>query len=262
MSSRYSGERQRASLDVAAHDAYLKGMYALNKWTDDAMRRAIADFRDAIAEDSGFAPAYAALAEAHIWLYSGLGILPATKPCRRRDGPSRRLWSSTRPRRCAQGPRPDCHEPRLGSQGGGGRAHPRAPARPGLGGGASLERMAARAARKAARPGPRRAGRGRAAGPARSPAEDADRLRPPFPPRLSIARSRSSRRSWRWSRPSPLRTMRWVMRARKGGSTTGQSRSSTRRSSWAAGRSTTLASSATPTADRETATGRRRTCRS
>jgi serine/threonine protein kinase/cytochrome c-type biogenesis protein CcmH/NrfG len=69
---------KRASLDVMAHDAYLKGMYALNKWTDDSMRRAIADFREAIAEDSGFAPAYAALAEGHVWLYSGLGILPAT----------------------------------------------------------------------------------------------------------------------------------------------------------------------------------------
>ena len=66
---------KRAAFDVAAHDAYLKGMYALNKWTDDSMRRAIADFREAIAQDSGFAPAYAALAEAHIWLYSGLGIL-------------------------------------------------------------------------------------------------------------------------------------------------------------------------------------------
>jgi TolB-like protein/Tfp pilus assembly protein PilF len=69
---------KRAVLDVMAHDAYLKGMYALNKWTDHSMRRAIADFREAIAEDSGFAPAYAALAEGHIWLYSGLGILPAT----------------------------------------------------------------------------------------------------------------------------------------------------------------------------------------
>jgi serine/threonine protein kinase/Tfp pilus assembly protein PilF len=68
---------KRAALDVMAHDAYLKGMYALNKWTDHSMRRAIADFREAIAEDSGFAPAYAALAEGHIWLYSGLGILPA-----------------------------------------------------------------------------------------------------------------------------------------------------------------------------------------
>jgi serine/threonine protein kinase/tetratricopeptide (TPR) repeat protein len=67
----------RPSLDVVAHDAYLKGMYALNKWTEHSMRRAIADFREAIAEDPGFAPAYAALAEGHIWLYSGLGILPA-----------------------------------------------------------------------------------------------------------------------------------------------------------------------------------------
>jgi adenylate cyclase len=68
---------KRASLDVRAHDAYLKGMYALNKWTDQSMRRAIAHFGEAIAEDSTFAPAYAALAEAHVWLYSGLGIMPA-----------------------------------------------------------------------------------------------------------------------------------------------------------------------------------------
>jgi serine/threonine protein kinase/tetratricopeptide (TPR) repeat protein len=66
-----------ASFDVLAHDAYLRGMYALNKWTGDSMRRAIADFRDAIARDSGFAPAYVALAEGNIWLYSGLGVLSA-----------------------------------------------------------------------------------------------------------------------------------------------------------------------------------------
>ncbi len=68
---------KRAPLDLEAHDAYLKGMYALNKWTEHSMQRAIANFRDAIAQDPGFAPAYAALAEGHIWLYSGLGILPA-----------------------------------------------------------------------------------------------------------------------------------------------------------------------------------------
>jgi eukaryotic-like serine/threonine-protein kinase len=70
---------QQASLDVLAHDAYLRGMYALNKWTDDSMQRAIGDFHDAIARDGGFAPAYAALAEAYIWRYSGLGILPASE---------------------------------------------------------------------------------------------------------------------------------------------------------------------------------------
>ncbi len=67
----------RASLNVPAHDAYLKGMYALNKSTDVTMRQAIADFNQAISEEADFAPAYAALAEAHIWFYSGLGILPA-----------------------------------------------------------------------------------------------------------------------------------------------------------------------------------------
>jgi serine/threonine-protein kinase len=57
----------------------LKGIYARNKWTADSMHRALADFRDAIDRDAGFAAAYAALAEGHIWLYSGLGILPATE---------------------------------------------------------------------------------------------------------------------------------------------------------------------------------------
>jgi serine/threonine protein kinase/tetratricopeptide (TPR) repeat protein len=69
--------QERASLNVPAHDAYLKGMYALNKWTDAAVRHAIVDFNHAIAQDAGFAPPYAALAEAHVWLYSSLGILPA-----------------------------------------------------------------------------------------------------------------------------------------------------------------------------------------
>jgi serine/threonine-protein kinase len=69
--------QRSATLDVAAHDAYLRGMYALNKWNDDSMRRAIVEFRTAIGQDAAFAPAYAALAEGQVWLYSGLGILPA-----------------------------------------------------------------------------------------------------------------------------------------------------------------------------------------
>jgi serine/threonine protein kinase/tetratricopeptide (TPR) repeat protein len=68
---------ERASLNVPAHDAYLKGMYALNTWTDAAVRHAIVDFNEAIAQDADFAPPYAALAEAHVWLYSSLGVLPA-----------------------------------------------------------------------------------------------------------------------------------------------------------------------------------------
>ena len=67
----------RPALNAAAHDTYLKGTYQLHKWTEHSVRRAIGHFRDAIAEDGRFAPAYAALAEAHIWLYSGAGICPA-----------------------------------------------------------------------------------------------------------------------------------------------------------------------------------------
>jgi len=54
-------------------------MYALHQWTEHSMQGAIANFRDAIVRDPGFAPAYAALAEGQIWLYSGLGILPAAE---------------------------------------------------------------------------------------------------------------------------------------------------------------------------------------
>lgn len=70
---------KRTPLDLAAHDSYLKGMYALNRWTDESTASAIDKFRDAIARDPRFAPAYTALAEAQIFLYSSLGILPATE---------------------------------------------------------------------------------------------------------------------------------------------------------------------------------------
>lgn len=68
-----------ARFDAIAHEAYLKGMYALNKWTPASVAQSIADLRAAIAQDPGFAPAYAALADAQIWLYSGVGIMPASE---------------------------------------------------------------------------------------------------------------------------------------------------------------------------------------
>jgi serine/threonine-protein kinase len=54
-------------------------MYALNKWTEDSVRRALGEFREAIARDAAFAPAHAALAEGLLWLYSGLGIVRAAE---------------------------------------------------------------------------------------------------------------------------------------------------------------------------------------
>ncbi len=68
---------RRLELDVAAHDAYLRGTYAMHTWSEPAMRRAIAQFSVAIERDPGHAPAYAALGEAHVWLYSGVGIVAA-----------------------------------------------------------------------------------------------------------------------------------------------------------------------------------------
>jgi serine/threonine-protein kinase len=41
------------------------------------VRQAIVHFNAAVSADAGFAPAYAALAEAHLWFYSSLGVLPA-----------------------------------------------------------------------------------------------------------------------------------------------------------------------------------------
>jgi serine/threonine protein kinase len=69
---------RRVSYDAVAHDSYLKGMYSLNKWNEDSVKKAMTDFRQAIAQDSSFAPAFAALAEGHVWLYSSLGILSAS----------------------------------------------------------------------------------------------------------------------------------------------------------------------------------------
>jgi TolB-like protein len=68
---------QRGSLNIPAHEAYLKGMYSLNRWTDASVQQAIVNLNEAIGADDGFAPAYAALAEAYVWFYSGIGVLPA-----------------------------------------------------------------------------------------------------------------------------------------------------------------------------------------
>ena len=68
--------RRPATRNAAAHEAYLHGLYALNKWTDEWIPRAVASFQEAVAHDPGFALAYAALAECYVWLYS-VGIQPA-----------------------------------------------------------------------------------------------------------------------------------------------------------------------------------------
>jgi eukaryotic-like serine/threonine-protein kinase len=71
--------RRAAPRNSGAYDAYLHGTYALNKWSEEWVRKGIGFFQDALARDPEFAPAHAGLAECHLWLYSGVGIAPAAE---------------------------------------------------------------------------------------------------------------------------------------------------------------------------------------
>ena len=51
-----------------AHEDYLKGRYYLNMRTPDALRTGLEHFESSIEKDSGFAPAYAGLADSYILL--------------------------------------------------------------------------------------------------------------------------------------------------------------------------------------------------
>ncbi len=58
-----------------AHEAYLKGRYQSGKRTEDGLRKSIEHFHQALAEDAGYAPAYAGLAESYALLAS-YGLSP------------------------------------------------------------------------------------------------------------------------------------------------------------------------------------------
>jgi eukaryotic-like serine/threonine-protein kinase len=72
--------QERAQLAAAspvsprAHENYLKGRYYWNKRTPDALKKGLDYFQQAIAEDPGYALAYAGLADSYILLVN-LGVL-------------------------------------------------------------------------------------------------------------------------------------------------------------------------------------------
>ncbi len=72
-------ERQRMAssrpVDPEAHEAYLKGRYFINKFTEADIRKGMAYFEQAIAKDPGFASAYTGLAEGYDILVSS-GWMP------------------------------------------------------------------------------------------------------------------------------------------------------------------------------------------
>lgn len=73
-------DRQRLTgsrpVDPEAHEAYLKGHFFIDKWTETDIRKGIAYFEQAIAKDPSFASAYTGLAEGYDNLCT-LRLMPA-----------------------------------------------------------------------------------------------------------------------------------------------------------------------------------------
>jgi TolB-like protein/tetratricopeptide (TPR) repeat protein len=66
------------SVGPAAHDAYLKGRYFFNRPSDDNLRKAIAQFEEAVRLSATFAPAHSGLSDAYLWAGYNEGFITAT----------------------------------------------------------------------------------------------------------------------------------------------------------------------------------------
>ena len=66
-------------VDPAAHDAYLKGRYLFNRPSDENLKKAIAQFEEAVRSSPEFAPAYSGLADAYEWAGWNEGVFTATE---------------------------------------------------------------------------------------------------------------------------------------------------------------------------------------
>ncbi len=60
-------------VDPKVYEAYLKGLYFSNRWSEEGLKRAIAYFQEAIQADPDYAPAYAGLADAYCTMGFGWG---------------------------------------------------------------------------------------------------------------------------------------------------------------------------------------------
>ena len=75
------------TVNPAAHDAYLKGRYFFSRPNDENLKKAIADFEEAVRLDPNFAPAYSGLSDADMWAGYNEGII--TVRGRHAEGESR-----------------------------------------------------------------------------------------------------------------------------------------------------------------------------
>jgi eukaryotic-like serine/threonine-protein kinase len=75
------GEQSRLStaptVDPEAHDAYLKGRYFFNRPSDENLRKAIAQFEDAVRLSPTFSPAWSGLSDVYTWAAYNEGFIRA-----------------------------------------------------------------------------------------------------------------------------------------------------------------------------------------
>jgi len=67
------------SVNPEAHDAYLKGRYFFSSPSDENLRKAIAQFEEAVKLSPDFAPAYSGLSDAYLWAGYNEGVLTAAE---------------------------------------------------------------------------------------------------------------------------------------------------------------------------------------
>ena len=67
------------TVNPEAHDAYLKGRFFFNRPSDENLKKAIAQFEEAIRLDPSFAPAYSGLSDAYLWAGFNEGVFTAAE---------------------------------------------------------------------------------------------------------------------------------------------------------------------------------------
>jgi TolB-like protein/Tfp pilus assembly protein PilF len=67
------------SVNPEAHDAYLKGRYFFNRPSDENLKKAIAQFEEAVTSSPEFAPAFSGLSDAYLWAGYNEGFLTASE---------------------------------------------------------------------------------------------------------------------------------------------------------------------------------------
>ena len=67
------------TVDPQAHDAYLRGRYFFNRPSDENLKKAIAQFEEAVRLNPTFAPAFSGLSDAYLWAGYNEGVLTASE---------------------------------------------------------------------------------------------------------------------------------------------------------------------------------------